>query len=191
MPDIANRHIKVIRTVVHGTLRPCPVQYCRPRTAPVRAANRLLKVLPGGGGRGKACPASPAPMAGGGLSPVDVDPAIPRGPGRRAHLHGSGQLARIQTPSGVSPRPATPRSGRRSLYSAVPRGIQVFWGYIPPHLRRSTGVLVTIHLAGPPPACAPRLNLADAVVRLEGFPWRHGIAQGAFRALGSGAERAP
>ena len=35
----------------------------------------------------------------------------------------SGQLARIRTPGGVSPRPATPRIGRRSLYSAVPRGI--------------------------------------------------------------------
>ena len=149
MPGIVNRHTKVVRrwyAQSHGTLRSCPVQYCRPRTALVRAANRLLKILAGGGGQGKAYPASPAPMAGGGIFPVD--PAVPRGPGRRAHPHGSGQLARIRTPSGVSPRPATPRIGRKSPYSAVPRGIQVF-GYIPPHLRRSTGVLVTFHLAGP------------------------------------------
>ena len=80
--------------------------------------------MAGGGGRGKAYPASPAPMAGGGIFPVD--PAVPRGPGRRAHPHGSGQPTRIRTPSGVSPRPATPRIGRKSPYSAVPRGIQVF-----------------------------------------------------------------
>ena len=67
----------------------------------------------------------PTPMAGGGVFPVDPD-VVRRGPGRRAHLHGSGQLARIRTPSGVSPRLATPGSGRRSLNSAVPRGIQVF-----------------------------------------------------------------
>ena len=129
----------------HGTLRSCPVQYCRPRTALVRAANRLLKILAGGGGRGKAYPASPAPMAGDGIFPVDVDPAVPRGPGRRAirmapvSWHASGH------PAGLVRGPRTPRSGRRSLYSAVPRGIQVF-GYIPPHLRRSTGVLVLFTL---------------------------------------------
>ena len=69
---------------------------------------------PEAAGEEKACPASPAPMAGGGIFPVD--PAVPRGPGRRAHPHGSGQLSRISTPSGVSPRPAIPRSGRRSLF---------------------------------------------------------------------------
>ena len=51
-------------------------------------------------------------------------------------------------PAGLVRGPRTPRIGRRSLYSAVLRGIQVF-GYIPPHSRRSTGVLVTFHLAGP------------------------------------------
>ena len=125
--DFVNRHThtKVVRTVTRNAQIMSRSPYCRPRTVLVRAANRLLKILAGGGGRGKACPASPAPMAGGGIFPVDPD-AVPRGPGRRTHLHGSGQLARIRTPSGVSPRLATPGSGRRSLNSAVPRGIQVF-----------------------------------------------------------------
>ena len=48
-------------------------------------------------------------------------------------------------PGGVSPRPANPRRGRRGLFTAVPRGIQVF-GYIRPHLRRSTGAFVTFTL---------------------------------------------
>ena len=55
----------------YRTLRPWHVQHCRPRTAPVRAANRQLKIL-----------------AGGGIFPVDL--AVPRGHGRRAHPHGSG-----------------------------------------------------------------------------------------------------
>ena len=149
----------------YRTLRPWHVQHCRPRTAPVRAANRQLKIL-----------------AGGGIFPVD--PAVPQNPGRGAHPHGSGQLSRIRTSGGVSPRPATLRIGRRSLYSAVPRGIQVEM-YIPPHSKRSTGVLVTLRFTGP-----RRLALQDRIGRrratIERTPYRRGIPQGAIRALESG-----
>ena len=136
---------------------------------------------PEAAGEEKACPASPAPMAGGGIFPVD--PAVPRGPGRCAHPHGSGQLARISTPSGVSPRPAIPRSGRRSLFPPFQGAFRSLGTS-----RRIRGALRAFSCHSPcrtPPACAPRLNRANAVVRLGGFPWRRGVAQGAFRAFGS------
>ena len=72
-----------------------------------------------------------------------------------------------QTPSGVSPRPATPRIGRKSPYSAVPRGIQVF-GYIPAAFEALYGRSRDLSPCSPSPACAPRLNRTDAVVGLVG-----------------------
>ena len=144
MPDIANRHThtKVVRTIIQDA-----------------------QTMAGAGGRGKHIRHSRSRWAGGGISPVDPA-AVPRGPGRRAHPHGSGQLARIRTPSGVSPRLATPAVAA-GAYSAVQGAFRC--GLHPAAFEALYGRSRDLSLCRPPPTCAPSLKRADAVLPCEGL----------------------